>query len=299
MSQKIGNYTLGLEISGGGFGTCYEAWDDKNNSVCIKKIKINSDKDIKSIENEIEILKKMKSKHSVEFINGIKENNYYYIIMELCDGDLNKLLTMKKGNLDIITIIKIVIQINEAFKLMRNNKIEHRDLKPENILIKFKNEEKDFDIKLTDYGLAKYYENSNSKFSKQVGTPYYIAPEVYNNKGNSKSDLWSIGIILFYLYFNQLPFNDFDDYYNLNRQVNLKKTNNDLLDDLLSKLIVKAPEKRINWDYYFIHPFNTQQIIEIYVNIEIDNTKCKIIDNQYFKIEQLTNKTFYVDDFLC
>ena len=95
MSQKIGNYTLGLEISGGGFGTCYEAWDDKNNSVCIKKIKINSDKDIKSIENEIEILKKMKSKHSVEFINGIKENNYYYIIMELCEGDLNYFLKKK------------------------------------------------------------------------------------------------------------------------------------------------------------------------------------------------------------
>ena len=67
------------------------------------------------------------------------------------------------------------------------------------------------------------------------------------------------------------------------------------MDDLLSKLIVKAPEKRINWDYYFIHPFNTQQIIEIYVNIETDNANCKIIGNN-FKIEQLTNTTFYVDD---
>ena len=240
MSQKIGNYTLGLEISGGGFGTCYEAWDDKNNSVCIKKIKINSDKDIKSIENEIEILKKMKSKHSVEFINGIKENNYYYIIMELCDGDLNKLLTMKKGNLDIITIIKIMIQINEAFKLMRNKKIEHRDLKPDNILIKFKNDEKDFDIKLTDYGLAKYYENNNSKYSRQIGTLYYTAPEVYKNEGNSKSDLWSIGIILFYLYFNQLPFNDFYNWIDLNKLLTMKKGNLDII--TIIKIMIQINE---------------------------------------------------------
>ena len=94
--------------------------------------------------------------------------------MELCDGDLNYLLKEKYGNLDIITIIKIVTQINEAFKLMRNKKIEHRDLKPGNILIKFKNEKKDFDIKLTDYGFAKEYKNSNSLYSRKVGTPFYI-----------------------------------------------------------------------------------------------------------------------------
>ena len=269
MLKRIDNYILVRKLKKGGYGTCYEGKDvNDNKDVCIKEIEIENDDDILSIENEISILEMMKSKHSVEVINFMKKNNYYYIIMELCEGDLNYFLKKKNGNLDIITIIKIVIQINDAFKLMRNNKIEHRDLKPENILIKFKNEEKDFDIKLTDYGLAKYYENSNSNFSKQVGTPYYMAPEVYKNEGNSKSDLWSIGIILFYLYFNQLPFNDFDDYIDLNKKVNLKKTNNDFLDDLLSKLIVKAPENRINWDDYFIHPFNTQQIIEISVNIE-------------------------------
>ena len=98
------------------------------------------------------------------------------------------------GKIDIIIIIKIILQLNEAFKLMHEKKIEHRDLKPENILIKFINKN-DFEIKLTDYGFSKYYQ-SNSKYSQFYGTMFYSAPEVYENKGNSKSDLWSIGMIL-------------------------------------------------------------------------------------------------------
>ena len=169
MIKKIENYELRRKLKKGSYGTCYEAKDvNDNKEVCVKEIEIENDDDIISIENEISILEMMKSKHSVEVINYFKKNNYYYIIMELCEGDLNYFLKKKNGNLDIITILKIVIQINEAFKLMKNNKIEHRDLKPENTLIKFKNEGKDFDIKLTDYGLAKYYENSNSKFRNKL-----------------------------------------------------------------------------------------------------------------------------------
>ena len=197
MSKKIGKYTLEKKLKRGTYGTCYIAKDENGNKYAIKKIEINDKEDVPNIINEINFMKVMKSEHSVEFIESIEKDDYYYIVMELCDGDLNYLIKKKKGKLDIVTIIKIVMQLNEAFKLMRIKKYEHRDLKPENILIKFVNE-KDFVIKLSDYGLAKYYENSNAIFSSQAGTRYYMAPEVYNNKGNSKSDLWSIGIILFF-----------------------------------------------------------------------------------------------------
>ena len=61
--------------------------------------------------------------------------------MELCDDDLKNLLEKKNGKLDIVTIIKIIYQLNEVLKL-NSKKIEHRDLKPENILIKY-----NYDIK--------------------------------------------------------------------------------------------------------------------------------------------------------
>ena len=94
--------------------------------------------------------------------------------------------------------------------------------------------------------------------------------------------MWSIGLILYYLYFNTLPFNNLKDFFDPNKKVILKETKFKLLDDLLSKLIIKDPTKRINWDNYFIHHFNTQQIIEINVNIEDDHTNTRIVDNQYF-----------------
>ena len=201
MSKRIDKYILEEKLNKGGYAICYRARDEKDNKYAIKIIEKSNEK---NIINEINMLKIMKSRYSVEFIEYIENDNYYFIVMELCDGDLNYLLE-KKGSLDIITIIKITIQLNEVLKLMHKKKIEHRDLKPENILIKFKNED-DIDIKLTDYGLSKSYQ-SNSKYSNNaIGTMFYSPPEVYEDQGNSKSDLWSIGIILYYLYFKKLPF---------------------------------------------------------------------------------------------
>ena len=109
------------------------AKDENNKFYAIKKINIQN----KEAYNEINILKNMKSKYSVEFIDYIEKDDNIYIIMELCDGNLNDLLEKKKRNLDIVTIIKIMNQLNEVLRLMHSKKIEHRDLKPENILIKY------------------------------------------------------------------------------------------------------------------------------------------------------------------
>ena len=168
MSNRIGKYILEEKINKGGYGTCFRARDDKNNMYAIKKIEKENEENVSNIINEINILKIMKSKYSVEYIEHIVKNDYYYIVMELCDGDLNYLQKKMNGKIDLITIVKIITQLNEVIKLMHEKKIEHRDLKPENILIKFI-DENDFNIKLTDYGLSKYYQ-SNSKYSKVVGT---------------------------------------------------------------------------------------------------------------------------------
>ena len=193
MINRIGKYILEKELNNGGYGICYCARDEKNNKYAIKRIKKENKKN-ENIINEINILKIMKSKYSVKFIEYLEEDNYFYIVMELCEGDLNYFLEKMNKKLDINIIIKITKQLNEVFKFMIEKKIEHRDLKPENILIKFINKN-DFEIKLTDYGFSKYYQ-SNSKYSQFYGTMFYSAPEVYENKGNSKSDLWSIGMIL-------------------------------------------------------------------------------------------------------
>ena len=95
----------------------------------------------------------MNSKYSIKFIELIEKNDYIYLVLELCDGNLNDLLKKKNGNLDITTIYEIIFQLNEVLKLMHNQKIEHRDLKLENILIKFK-DENEFELK-NSFGFLK------------------------------------------------------------------------------------------------------------------------------------------------
>ena len=296
MSEQIGKYYLLGKINEGGFGECFKGKDEENNYYAIKKIYFRNEEELTSVINEINILKIMKSKYSVEYIDSIKTKDFYYIIMELCDGDLNYLIKKQNGNIDIITIIKILIQLNEVINLMHSKNIIHRDLKLENILIKYINEEV-FNIKLTDYGFAKSYEDK-SKFSTNVGTKYFKAPEIFLNNGTSKSDLWSIGMIIYKLYFNQIPFKNEYEYINID-DVKLKKSENSNLDDLISKLLIKDPNKRINWDDYFNHPFNKQQIIEIYFNIEKDNTNTKIFNNNYYNYyysEQFNDSIMYIDE---
>ena len=97
MSNRIGKYVLLEKLNKGGYGTCYKAKDDENKLYAIKKIEIENEEEIK---NEINLLKVMKCKHSVEFIEYLVKDNYYYIVMELCEGDLNDLLKKNKDSVD-------------------------------------------------------------------------------------------------------------------------------------------------------------------------------------------------------
>ena len=137
MLKKIGKYVLKDIIDKNKFGICYKAIDKNNKLYAIKKINIQNKK---FVDEEIEILKNINSKYSVEFIELIEKNDYVYMITELCDGNLNDLLCKNNGKLDIIIIIDIISQINDAIELMHSKDIVHTNLKPENILIKNTND---------------------------------------------------------------------------------------------------------------------------------------------------------------
>ena len=92
MLKKIGNYVLKNKIGENKFGICYKANDNNNKLYLIKEINI---KNKEFVENEIKILKKMNSKYSIEFIELIEKNDYIYLVLELCDGNLNDLLKKK------------------------------------------------------------------------------------------------------------------------------------------------------------------------------------------------------------
>ena len=193
-------------------------------------------------------MKIIKCKNSVEYYDNYSDKDFYYIVMEKCDEDLSKYLERNKGGLSDAMIKNILLQLNEALKMMHSKNIIHRDLKPQNILIKHVSQG-NFIIKVTDFGLSRQY--NNKSFSTHAGTPCYSAPEQMskNNYEPTKCDLWAIGVIIYELKFNDIPF------YSFCQGKIPKKFNNKLLDDLVGRLIVLDPKKRIDWNEYFEHPF--------------------------------------------
>ena len=270
-----------IEIIGeGGYGKIYKAKINNNEYIAIKEIDIDKirqqceDNFMNDVEENISKFKNYISNEIKNMIicseentniNSVKFYDYFYndkkvmIIMELCDDNLKNVLK-KRESFSIKEIHEIILQLNYTLKIMVDNKIIHRDLKLENILVKYKDKEKTkYNIKLADYGVSRQIDNFKTKTMTKIGTSYTMAPEILKGeKYDNKCDLWSIGIIIYQLFFKKTPFQGMTDLALLNNIKNnkiIKKTNNKELDDLLSKLLKEEPKKRMTWEEYFQHPF--------------------------------------------
>ena len=274
-------YDINGVIGSGAFGRIYKISDKKVKTEYILKelTKINDESfngtDKKEYENEINFLKNVKGKNILNIIDYYQDDKdiFYYIILEKMDGDLEKLVKEKyKKGMKSSLIRKIFSQINSGLKDMIKKGKCHRDLKPSNILYSYINDEKtNFIIKLGDFGLST--DLKSTQYASNAGTKRFKAPEVEEGKFSNKCDLYSIGIILYYLKTGDYIFDgkkELDILINKDKNIIKKDTNDDLLNKLIRKLVVKDPHERMDWDVYFEDPFfnvNDEDINE--------NTECK------------------------
>ena len=297
---------IGEPIGSGGFGKVYKAKDkEKNENRAIKVMDKNKIKNeyfsiylceipeedmksyIDSFENEIKCMKILEGKNK-ENINTVKFYEYFHtenefaIVMELCDDNLTNLFRCKKKDegLNRDEIYNILNQLNNSFRIMFENKIVHRDLKLENILLKYENgDQSKYIVKLTDYGISKQLLQVTHLTTK-IGTPKLMAPEILegNNNYNEECDLWSLGVIIYRLYFKKYPYDCEigSGVLNLINGKKILKTIEDKeLNDLVQKLLIKNPKERMNWNEYFNHSFfnktfNNIKNNEIHMIIKID-----------------------------
>ena len=244
-----GRYSTDKKIGGGSFG---EVFLGKLN-VAIKRIQkklIQEENLYEELEREKNLLIKLQSQNVVKLIDFVETKDYYDIILEQCDTDLKTILNNKKEGYTIPEIRNIMNQLNNAFKVMTANNIIHRDIKLENILVKYLDSNKDkMLIKLGDFGLSRQFFGMSYIDSTFCGTPETMAPEIklelpYNNK----VDLYSIGMVMYELYYKKFPkFNKFHIPNELPEDENFK--------DILEKLLRESPNERLSWKEYFIHPF--------------------------------------------
>jgi tRNA A-37 threonylcarbamoyl transferase component Bud32 len=247
-------------IGRGGFGVvkkCIEKETGKEYAVKIINKKKLKEKDFDLIIKERNFMSLIKHPNIVSIINDFEdEDNLYFVMEYLKGGDLSEYLKnilKKEKNLEKISA-KIIKIIANAVQYLNNFGIVHRDIKPENIIFKQENEIKS--IKLIDLGVAITLPYGN-KETEQIGTLDFIAPEILlNNPYCHKVDVWSIGILLYYLVTGGfLPFEEKTDIEKLKKKIvftyqeypdQLFKDKSHSLKCLIDKALEKNPEKRIN-----------------------------------------------------
>ena len=203
------NYDLCNYIGKGGFGRVYKVRHKLSNQYrAMKTIKCkSSSKDaLQMIQKEINILKSLDHPNIIKVYEFFKTDRYIYIINELCTGGelFDKIVEVKYFSEAVAC--NIMRQLLSAVAYCHEKGVIHRDLKPENILIE-KSEEKNkdfFHIKIIDFGTCEILQKT--KLTEQIGTSFYIAPEILKNGYNEKCDLWSCGVILYILLCGSPPF---------------------------------------------------------------------------------------------
>jgi serine/threonine protein kinase len=193
--------------------------------------------------------------------------------------------------LTVEEILYIMKGLNKVFKYMIKIGLVHRDIKPDNILIKYVDSSKTKYIpKIADFGLSRTLKDGLA--TSEVGTPQYWAPEISSQQYyDNKCDLFSIGVMLYRCYFNSSPFKSNLSDRPIYSDKKLKDCEDKTLDDLINRLLIIDPAKRISWEEYFNHPFFKEvedlnsQLVKL--QIDDDDKEHQVINFYDYVIEKI------------
>jgi len=252
-------YTLNTILGEGSQGEVFYSENLKTReevAVKILKKKSEAKSNWASIKSEIDIMKNVNHPNIIRFIDNFENSEYNFIVMEyLKYGSLQKFLNEQKFKLNENSTVNIAYHLAEGLKYLHSIGIVHRDLKPDNIMFTYSDDvSKEIKVKITDFGLSKVlgYEENSSDIG---GTILFLAPEVLRNKAyNHKMDIWSYGVILYYMTTGKLPFTikKFQlgyslDYENIDFKENTKfKSKSSTIQDLILKCLNLDPVERID-----------------------------------------------------
>ena len=285
-SFMIGNYCAKKKKIGmGTFATIYHAIEkDLGREVAIKTIRVPDVKRLAdNITREIKIMKELKHQNIVRLYDIIYDKDFdnVHLVMEYAPNGNLADFHRKHGSVGEIYVKVYMRQLAAGLQYLLKHGIVHRDLKPQNILMFGQ-----YGIKLADFGFARSFEGDDM-FNTFCGSPLYMAPELLlpskgksNKSYNSKADLWSIGIILYELLTGKIP-----SYSKTVSQLSHKLMNNDFklpasikvtkeCRNLLDRLLIKDPVKRIEWNEFFNHAwFDRDEVMEM------DNKLIQVADD--------------------
>lgn len=259
LGKKLGTYTIESLLGSGGMGEVYLAQDEKlRRKVALKILPAeytSNDERVKRFQMEARAISTLNHPNIVTIYDVGSFEGINYITTEYVEGKTLRELT--GSGIKSKEILNIIIQSCEALAAAHERGIIHRDIKPENIMVR-----PDGYVKILDFGLAKLSEidlHTLKNFSKTakgviIGTPAYMSPEqVADEKVDHRTDLWSIGVVLFELLTGVNPFKKANRQSTfqaiLSEEPPLASSINPDISPELDQILIKALEKDADLSY--------------------------------------------------
>jgi calcium-dependent protein kinase len=298
--DPLEHYEILNKLGEGTFGEVFKVLHKSYK--CIRAMKVINkiktcmgEEEEKDIINEINILKDLDHPNILKVFEYFNTKLKFFIITELCTGGelFDRITEVKFFNEKVAA--HIMRQLFSAVRFCHSNNVIHRDLKPENILIDTEEERSKeyFNIKVIDFGTSDILKK-NKMLEKQIGTPFYIAPEVLQNFYNEKCDIWSCGVIMYILLCGSPPFygNTDDEIYARVKDGKFSLDSeewdeiSDEAKDLLRNSLKKDLNKRYSCEDALNHSWFKKFAIKETKDINIEILKKAIINLKDFRADQ-------------
>jgi serine/threonine protein kinase len=198
-------YLIAEEIGIGGMGSVYRATDLRTGGDVAVKVPhaflARNPEYMERLRREAQIAASVYSPRVVRVMDFYEHEGVPYLVMEYVPGDTLADVSRERGRFSLAETLAVGLEVARALDAAHTKGVIHRDLKPQNIKLV------DGEVKVLDFGIAKGEGFANvTAASVFMGTPEYCAPERASGEGDIRSDIYSLGIILFEMYEGQLPF---------------------------------------------------------------------------------------------
>ena len=202
-----GRYEIKEIIGVGGMAVVYKAYDNQENRIVAVKILkeefISNEEFVRRFKNESKAIAMLSHPNIVKVFDVSFGDLIQYIVMEYIEGITLKEYIEREGSLRWKDAVHFTIQILKGLQHAHDKGIVHRDVKPQNIMVL-----PDGTIKVTDFGIARFARSEQRTITdKAIGSVHYISPEqARGERTDEKTDIYSVGVILYEMLTGQLPF---------------------------------------------------------------------------------------------
>ncbi|GAB9471708.1 Camk/camk2 protein kinase [Globisporangium polare] len=292
-AQFQSKYLLMKEIGEGSFSIVHKAVNRLTGRLCaVKCCKYST-----ALEEEVSIMRKLSHPNIVGVEGVYHQDNMYFVVMDLMEnGDLCDRL-IQRQKLPECEVQVIISQVLQGLEYLHRHNILHRDIKPENILLHGDA------VKIADFGLAKQLPNAASMLKRSCGTLEYAAPELLVGQPYGlKSDIFSLGVVLYVLLFGAFPFSiesaaalqcmerfpegiDVRDMSCLSRENIQWRSVSQQAQDVILKMLAPKEKDRVSAKDLLVHPWfdpertsSTASLGAVLPNLHRDSNTWKVLE---------------------